>query len=134
MRDRFEVTDGSSPESVPLAAEVARRIPLAAFGVLEGGDAFEVIGGKPPPEGPARARAYTDQKLVVLPHGASSRPTLTCPPRATVASINGRMSTPNPATIQGAVGARLFSKARCASRCAARGGNPHANSSENMNR
>ena len=70
LHDRFEVTDASTPESVPLGAEIARKIPLPAFAVLSGGDAFDVIGGKPPAEGPARAKAFADAKIAVHAHGA----------------------------------------------------------------
>jgi hypothetical protein len=56
--------------------------------------------------------------------GASSRPTRTWPPRDTVASISGRISTPRPATIQGASGATLASSRKCASRWIASGGKP----------
>ncbi len=66
----FETTDGSSPEITPLAAEHGRRLPLSAFTLLAGGDVFEVRNGKPPPEGPARARAYVKAKITMNAHGA----------------------------------------------------------------
>jgi len=66
----FETTDGSSPEVTPLAAEHGKRLPLSAFGILQGGDAFEMANGTPPPEGQARARAYVKGKIAFLAHGA----------------------------------------------------------------
>ncbi len=48
--------------------------------------------------GPARLTVRSQ------PSGASSRPTRTCPPRATAAGISGKMSTPRLAIIHGAPG------------------------------
>jgi hypothetical protein len=67
----FETVDGSTPDITPLAEEHAKRIPLSAFTVLAGGDVFEVRGGRPPPEGPTRARAWFKAKVTLVPHGAS---------------------------------------------------------------
>lgn len=65
----FETVDGSTPEITPLAAEHGRRLPLSAFTLLGGGDVFEV-NGRPPPEGPTRARAYVKAKVTLTAHGA----------------------------------------------------------------
>jgi hypothetical protein len=66
----YETVDGSTPEITPLAAEHGRRLPLSAFTLLAGGDAFESRSGKPPPDGPARARAYVKAQVTLVPHGA----------------------------------------------------------------
>jgi hypothetical protein len=68
--DRLEMPDGALPTSAPLDASLQRKIPLAAFGILAGGDAFDVVNGKPPPEGKAKAKAYTDAKVTLERHGA----------------------------------------------------------------
>lgn len=65
----------------------------------------------------ARVAASTQALLVEDdPHGASSNPARTCPPRAAAAPIGGRMSTPGSATIHGAPGVASASKARWASK------------------
>ncbi|MDY7227877.1 hypothetical protein [Hyalangium rubrum] len=66
----YETLDGSTPEITPLAAEHGKRLPLSAFTLLTGGDVFESRQGKPPPEGPARARAYVKAKVTMVAHGA----------------------------------------------------------------
>ncbi|MFL5349730.1 MAG: hypothetical protein ACJ8AT_33450 [Hyalangium sp.] len=66
----YETLDGSTPEITPLAAEHGRRLPLSAFTLLAGGDAFESRGGKPPPDGAARARAYVKAQVTLVAHGA----------------------------------------------------------------
>lgn len=66
----YETLDGSTPEITPLAAEHGRRLPLSAFTLLAGGDVFEARNGRPPAEGPARARAYVKAKLTFVAHGA----------------------------------------------------------------
>lgn len=70
--ERYETLDGSTPDVTPLAAEVGRKQPLSAFTLLAGGDVFEVRGGRPPAEGPARARAYVKAKLEFKTYGASA--------------------------------------------------------------
>jgi hypothetical protein len=70
LRDRFETTDGSAPEATPLDAALARKHLIPAFALLEGGDVFELRGGKPPPEGPARAAAYARTRVELIAHGA----------------------------------------------------------------
>ncbi|TSC23562.1 hypothetical protein [Corallococcus sp. Z5C101001] len=68
--ERYELLDGSTPDVTPLAAEVGRKQPLSAFTLLDGGDVFEARGGRPPAEGPTRARAYVSAKLEFKPYGA----------------------------------------------------------------
>ncbi len=53
--ETFETVDGSTPEITPLAAEHGRRLPLSAFTLLSGGDVFETVNGRPPPDGAALA-------------------------------------------------------------------------------
>ena len=65
-----ETLDGSTPESTPLAVEHGRRLPLSAFTVLAGGDVFESVGGRPPPDGLNRARAWFQAKVSFKAHGA----------------------------------------------------------------
>ncbi|WP_224363376.1 hypothetical protein [Hyalangium versicolor] len=67
----YETVDGSTPEITPLAAEHGRRLPLSAFTLLAGGDAFESRGGKPPADGATRARSYFKAQVTLVPHGAS---------------------------------------------------------------
>jgi hypothetical protein len=66
----YETVDGSTPEITPLAAEHGKRLPLSAFTLLAGGDVFEARGGKPPPDGATRAKAYLKAKVTIVPHGA----------------------------------------------------------------
>lgn len=66
----YETVDGSTPEITPLAAEHGKRLPLSAFTLLAGGDVFEARNGKPPPDGPARARAYVKAQVTMVAHGA----------------------------------------------------------------
>ena len=68
--EHYETLDGSTPDVTPLAAEVGRQQPLSAFTLLAGGDVFEARGGRPPSEGPARARAYVKAKLEFKTYGA----------------------------------------------------------------
>lgn len=69
---KYETVDGSTPEITPLAPEHGKRLPLSAFTLLSGGDVFEVRNGKPPSEGPARARAYLKARVTIVPHGATA--------------------------------------------------------------
>lgn len=68
--ERYEILDGSTPELTPLSDKVGRQQPLSAFTLLSGGDVFEVRGGRPPAEGPTRARAYVKSKLELKTYGA----------------------------------------------------------------
>lgn len=70
LEDQYETSDGSRPEAVPLTAEAAKALPLGAFALLSSGDVFEAAAGRPPAEGPARARAYVESHLKVEAHGA----------------------------------------------------------------
>ena len=63
-------TDEAAPRTPNFDGALAKKRPLSAFALLEGGDVFESVGGKPPREGPARARAYAASKLVFHLHGA----------------------------------------------------------------
>jgi len=64
--------DSDRPDAVPLDAQVAKKLPLHAFGLLESGDAFDVAAGAPPRDGRARAEAYFDSKVKVHAHGAAA--------------------------------------------------------------
>ena len=44
---RFEMADGASPTTPHFDAKLAQRSPLSAFALLAGGDAFEVMHGRP---------------------------------------------------------------------------------------
>lgn len=68
LADRFETTDGSRPDARALGDDVARRLPLVAFSVLAGGDAFE--GGAAPTDGLARAQAWVKDRVTLERHGA----------------------------------------------------------------
>lgn len=68
MADAF---DSDRPDAVPLDTQVAKRLPLHAFGLLESGDAFDVVAGVPPLDGRARAETYFDAKVKVHAHGAA---------------------------------------------------------------
>ncbi|RKH16681.1 hypothetical protein D7X74_14665 [Corallococcus sp. CA047B] len=68
--EHSETLDGSTPDITPLAPEVARLRPLSAFTLLAGGDVYEAREGRPPVEGPARARAYVQAKLEFKTYGA----------------------------------------------------------------
>lgn len=70
--DRYETVDGSRPEPLHLTEAQARAHPIAAFALLDGGDVFEDLQGRPPPDGPTRARAYLDSHLRWVLHGASA--------------------------------------------------------------
>ena len=67
MDDGF---DSDRPQALAFATELARTLPLHAFGLLEGGDAFEVRTGVAARDGRARASAYLDAKVTVNAHGA----------------------------------------------------------------
>lgn len=69
--DGFETSDGSRPEAVPLSEEAVRLLPLGAFALLATGDIFEAGQTRPPPDGPARARAYVASHLKIETHGAA---------------------------------------------------------------
>jgi hypothetical protein len=66
LRDRFETIDGSRPDASPLGPDVEKEIPLLAFQVLAGGDAFE--GGRAPAEGAAEALRWFEQRVKVKRH------------------------------------------------------------------
>jgi hypothetical protein len=68
--DAFETTDGSRPHFFGLAEAVQRAHPLAAFALLEAGDAFESLSGAPPRDG-GRAAAQTVADFVFERHGAT---------------------------------------------------------------
>jgi hypothetical protein len=70
QREDFETTDGSTPAAVPLSAATGRRLPLSAFLLLSSGDVFEQLGGKPPADGAAKARAYVEARVEIAAHGA----------------------------------------------------------------
>jgi hypothetical protein len=72
LRERLQTTHGPLPQPSPLAEGEGRRYPLGAFSILGGGDAFELVNGRPPPEGPARARAYVEAKVAITLHGATA--------------------------------------------------------------
>jgi hypothetical protein len=63
-------SDGALPRSPNLDAGLGAKHPLGAFSILAGGDVFEMTGGRPPPQGPARATAYVKTRLRFQPHGA----------------------------------------------------------------
>lgn len=71
IEDQFETVDGSRPTAVPLSDALAKQLPLAAFSLLATGDAFDAGAGRPPPDGPAKARAYVAAKLVIRAHRPS---------------------------------------------------------------
>jgi hypothetical protein len=62
--------DSNRPEVQPLDASLAKKLPLHAFALLESGDAFDVVAGRPPSDGRTRAAAYYDAKVKVHTHGA----------------------------------------------------------------
>lgn len=69
LSDRFETTDGARPDATPLAARAAHSLPLAAFAVLRGQDAFE--GGAPAgAEGLELAWAFLRQRVKLKRHFA----------------------------------------------------------------
>ena len=70
MSDDFEMADGSRPDAKPLTAEAGKKFPLSAFTLLEGGDVFEMVNGRPPADGQARAKAYVQKFVTVDRHGA----------------------------------------------------------------
>lgn len=68
LHDRFETADGSRPDARALDEAVAKGLPLVAFTVLAGGDAFE--GGKAATDGVLRAQRWVDERVRVERHGA----------------------------------------------------------------
>ena len=72
LKDRFETIDGSAPEPTPLSEAIGKTHPLPAFALLEGGDVFEALGGKPPREGATVALRWVESHVELLPHGASA--------------------------------------------------------------
>jgi hypothetical protein len=58
--DAFETSDGSTPHFFGLAEEVQRQAPIAAFALLEGGDAFEASPGSSPPK---TAKTWAEQAV-----------------------------------------------------------------------
>jgi len=72
MSDDFEMEDGSRPDAKPLTAEAGKKFPLSAFTLLEGGDVFEMVNGRPPADGQARAKAYLQKFVTVDRHGAGA--------------------------------------------------------------
>ncbi len=68
MNDGF---DGDRPDgAVPLDPESGKKLPLFAFHLLAGGDAFDAKGGQPPKDGKAKAAAYVAAKVTVKANGA----------------------------------------------------------------
>lgn len=67
-----DVFDSDRPEVAPLDAQLAKKLPLHAFALLESGDAFEVVNGTPPRDGRARAQAYLASKVTIAAHGATT--------------------------------------------------------------
>jgi pentatricopeptide repeat protein len=70
--DDFEMADGSRPQAAALSAEAGKRFPLSAFTILKGGDVFESVSGRAPPEGKARALEYVQSQVSIEPHGAGA--------------------------------------------------------------
>ncbi len=70
MADGF---DSERPQVVALGTEVAKKLPLHAFGLLEGGDAFEVFSAAPPKDGRAKAAAYLAARVTIQTHGAAPK-------------------------------------------------------------
>lgn len=70
LRDRFETTDGSRPHASVLSEANANT--LTAFAILAGGDAFESLRGRPPPEGAERARAFIEARVEIEAHSAGA--------------------------------------------------------------
>ncbi|OGQ09600.1 MAG: hypothetical protein A2138_06900 [Deltaproteobacteria bacterium RBG_16_71_12] len=68
LADRFETADGSRPDARALDEQAARRLPLVAFTVLAGGDAFE--GGSAPKDGLACASAWVKERVHLERHRA----------------------------------------------------------------
>ena len=58
-------------ETTSVSTQAARRHPIAAFTLLEGGDVFERAQGRPNPEARRRAEAWVRQSVHVEPHGAA---------------------------------------------------------------
>ena len=54
---------------VPLDPASGKKLPLHAFALLEGGDAFDVSGGAHPKDGKAKAAAYFAAKVTVRAMG-----------------------------------------------------------------
>jgi hypothetical protein len=73
LKDRFETIDGSRPDASPLTGAVGREIPLAAFAVLTGGDAFEDASERAPSDGEERAHAFVARRVKVKRHFVSRR-------------------------------------------------------------
>jgi hypothetical protein len=67
--DGFE---GDRPDAVALDAASGKKLPLHAFALLEGGDAFDVANGQPPKDGRAKATAYLAAKVTIRDHGAAA--------------------------------------------------------------
>lgn len=68
MSDGF---GGDRPsDAVPLDPDSGKKLPLFAFHLLSGGDAFDVAGGVPPKDGKAKATAYLAAKVTVKANGA----------------------------------------------------------------
>lgn len=63
--------DGERCDAVALSAMQGKRLPLHAFALLEGGDAFEVVGGQPPKDGRQKAAAYLAARVTLEAHGAA---------------------------------------------------------------
>jgi hypothetical protein len=64
------MTGGQVPATPNLDAKVGAKLPLGAFSILAGGDAFEMAAGKPPAQGPATAQAYLKRQITLDHHGA----------------------------------------------------------------
>src|SRR6478609_911943 len=65
------VLGGATPPAPNFDAKLAKARPLSAFALLEGGDVFESLSGRPPPMGPVRAKAYVASRLNIQSHGAA---------------------------------------------------------------
>lgn len=71
LRDYFETSDGSRPETQGLTEALAKQFPLAAFAVLKGGDTFERAAPKVDSSTRAAAEAYINA-VELQSHGAES--------------------------------------------------------------
>ncbi len=68
LQERRETTDGSRPDVRGLDEAAAKALPLAAFRVLEGGDAFDGTS-KSGTADPVRAQRFVAEKLLVRRNG-----------------------------------------------------------------
>jgi hypothetical protein len=63
--------EGDRCDAVALPEAQGKRLPLHAFALLEGGDAFDVANGQPPKDGREKAAGYVAAKVTVKAHGAA---------------------------------------------------------------